>query len=138
MMHSANELRSTGQILAADGTTVKATVRVGVTDLSGRLLEQAQLINSQIANVIVARYADVAGILDASCYIVSEGKTYIVDYMLDPRKPRAYTWLEIFCHVEGLLTVPVLASIVTNAVLMENGSDYLAMEDGSSLVILET
>ncbi len=133
--HSSSELRYTAQILGPDGVTVRASgISVGVEDLSGRRLEQAQLINSETSHMILAQRGDVGGILDSSCYIVCDGVTYIVDYPKDPRVPRPNMWTEIYCHVEGMLTVRA----VYDGFWFENGVDILLLEDGSSTLLLET
>lgn len=135
MTHSANELQHSAQILAADCVTIKASgLHAGVEDLSGRRLEQAQLIASETSHMILFRRNDVGGILDSSCYVVLEGATYIVDYMTDPRKPRPNMWVEVYCHVEGLEVIGAL--VPSNAFLLETGGT-LDMEDGSGPILLE-
>jgi hypothetical protein len=104
--HVAGELHDVADILAPDGTTILASgVRCAVTDLSGKRLEQAQLMASETSHLIVFRGPD-AEVLGASgylaCYIVVDESTYIVDYTLDPRRPRPGMWSEVYCHIETL------------------------------------
>lgn len=100
-VHSANELNNTASIMGPDMSPRSQNVRVGITDLSGRRLEQAQLVSSETTHLIVMR-ASTGAVLDRNCYIVdAEGTTYIVDYTLDPRVPREDMWLEVYCHVEN-------------------------------------
>lgn len=99
MTHSTSELMFVADILGPDALTIRATgVRVGVKDLTGKALEQAQYQASEVSQVIVIRTLD-ASTLDTSCYIVVEGITYIVDYLTDPRDPRPGMWTEAFCHI---------------------------------------
>lgn len=100
MTHSANELLYTADILGPDLAPRVQGIRMGVTDLSGKRLEQAQLIAAETSHMILARAADITA-LDNSCYIVVSGTTYVVDYTTDPRKPRPGVWTEIYCHVEN-------------------------------------
>jgi hypothetical protein len=98
--HSANELNYQANILAADGSTVLATgIAAGIEDLTGRRLEQAQLSAPETSHMILFRALD-ALTLTADGYVSIEGVLYIVDYFIDPRKPRAGTWKEVYCHVE--------------------------------------
>lgn len=104
-VHSANELNHTADILRADLTgIVQSGIRVELVDLTGRRLEQAQLVASETSHMFVMRFQDAEG-MDKSCYIVCDGITYIVDYFTDPRVPRHRMWLEVYCHVEGQVTV---------------------------------
>jgi SPP1 family predicted phage head-tail adaptor len=97
--HNASELKYRIDVLAADGATVKvANQWAGIIDLSGRRLEQAQLVSSETTHQITIRH-NVA--VDSSCFILSDGVRYIVDYLLDPGFPRRGVWTEIYCHVSG-------------------------------------
>jgi hypothetical protein len=104
--HTADELKYTAQILDSDGTTVLGTARCGVEDLSGRRLEQAQLVSSETSHTLTMRYADAFAYVKDSGYISVEmdlgvNILYVVDSRpLDPRQPRPKMWLEISCHVE--------------------------------------
>lgn len=136
-MHSANELKYAANILGPDNSTVRASgIRVGVMDLTGRTLAQAQLINSETSHIILLRRGDAAG-LDKSCYIVCDGTTYIVDYYLDPRSPRPNMWIEVYCHVEQLITLGTLIVDTGNMLMLEDGTGALTLEDGSGHLILE-
>lgn len=98
--HTAGELKYWGSILAADGATVlAANIGMGVTDLSGRRLEQAQLIASETSHMILLRNGDATALTPAG-YIQVDGITYVVDYTQDPRTPRPDMWVEVYCHVE--------------------------------------
>jgi hypothetical protein len=97
--HSSNELIYMATLLASDATTVVTTCRAGVSDLSGRRLEAAQLIASETSHLIVLRFGD-AMALTASGFISCDGVLYIVDYLQDTRTPRPKMWLEVYCHVE--------------------------------------
>jgi hypothetical protein len=100
MRHNANQLRDYANVLASDGATVLTTgIACGVSDLSGRRLEQAQLISAETSHMILLRTAD-ASALTVSSYIQCEGLLYIVDYLQDPREPRAGMWTEVYCHIE--------------------------------------
>lgn len=98
--HSANELIYDADILGPDGTTVLASgVACGVSDLSGRRLEQAQLVSAETTHMILMRTADTETLTDSG-YVFCDGVLYIVDYHQDPRSPRPKMWLEIYGHVE--------------------------------------
>lgn len=104
--HAASELRYWAALLGPDGQTVlTAQVGAGIEDLSGRRLEQAQLISSETSHMILLRFLD-AQPLPAQGYVqVTDPGTgvvtlYIVDYLEDPRKPRPRVWVEVYCHVE--------------------------------------
>src|SRR4051812_42035720 len=98
--HTANQLKFRGNILAPDGVTVlTSAVPCGLEDLSGRRLEQAQLIAAETSHMILMRTGDASTLTDAG-YISVEGTLYIVDYRQDPREPRPKMWLEVYCHVE--------------------------------------
>lgn len=103
--HTAKELRYTVDVLDVDGTTVLTPgIGAGITDLSGRRLEQAQLIAAETSHVILLRYAD-AGQLPNQGYVrvtdpfTGTATLYIVDYTQDPREPRPRVWVEVYCHV---------------------------------------
>lgn len=98
--HSANDLVYRADILAPDGSTVvTASVPCGVEDLTGRRLEQAQLTASETTHTLVMRAIDAATLRESS-YVRCDGLLYIVDYTVDPRKPRPKMWTEIYCHIE--------------------------------------
>jgi hypothetical protein len=98
--HSANQLRTVGNIIDPDGVTTRAIgIRMGVEDLTGKRLEQVQRVNSEISSMIVMHAAD-ADTLNDSCYITADGNTYIVDWILDPRAQRPGMWKEVYCHIE--------------------------------------
>lgn len=131
--HSAGELRFSATLLGPDASTVRVTgLRVGLTDLTGRRLEQAQLIAAETSHVMVARYGDVVSQLDTSCYMVVDGITYIVDYMTDPRTPRPYMWVEIFCHAEGFIAAPQTPEL--NYIVLENSAIFV-LDDGITRLI---
>lgn len=103
--HAAKELRYVASLLSTDGATVlTASVGAGIEDLSGRRLEQAQLMVAETTHMILLRYAD-AQALPPQGYIQvvdpGSGATtlYIVDYFQDPRIPRPRVWTEVYCHV---------------------------------------
>ena len=99
-VHSANELLYRAYILAADGKTIVTSgIPCGVSDVTGRRDEQAQLSASVTQHTIVMRYADAAS-LTASSYVLCDDVLYVVDFTEDPRKPRPKMWLDVFCHVE--------------------------------------
>jgi len=99
-MHTANELNTLANILAADGTTVLASnVAAGIEDLSGRRLEQAQLSAPETSHMILFRALD-AILLTEAGYVSISGVSYIVDYFIDPRNPRVGVWKEVYCHAE--------------------------------------
>ena len=104
MRHTANELIYQATILGPDAVTVLGAGACGVRDLSGRILEQAQLIASTTTHLIVMRALDAITVTDASyitCDGTLEGVLFIVDHApLDPRIPRPGMWAEIYCHVE--------------------------------------
>lgn len=97
--HNANELTTTANVIGPDGTGRIEGISAGVVDLTGKALEQSQLIASETSHRILFHTADVVGQLDTSCYIVADGGTYIVDYLIDPRVPRPGRWTEVFCHL---------------------------------------
>lgn len=99
--HSTNELRDVVNLLAPDGVTVLASnIRAGIEDLTGRRLEQAQLVAAETSHMIIVRTGDAAAI-NAQGYVQDGvGTLYIIDYIRDPRQPRARMWTEIYCHVE--------------------------------------
>lgn len=99
--HSASEFRYYGNVIGPDGTSIRITgVGLGLEDLQGRRLEQAQLTKPETSHVLTFRFGDVTGQLDESCYVQVEGVLYIVDYLRDPRNPRPNMWTEAYCHVE--------------------------------------
>ena len=104
--HAAKELRYYANVLAPDGATVLASgLGAGIEDLSGRRLEQAQLIASETSHMILMRYADAVQIPTQGYLQVADLGTgavtlYVVDYTQDPRNPRPRVWTEVYCHVE--------------------------------------
>jgi hypothetical protein len=104
--HSASELRYWATLLAPDGTTVLTLeVGAGIEDLSGRRLEQAQLISSETSHMVLLRYLDAQPLPPQGYVQVTDPGNgavtlYVVDYLEDPRKPRPRVWTEVFCHVE--------------------------------------
>ena len=105
-MHQASEIRYGVNILGTDGVTVLAAdVGAGIEDLSGRRLEQAQLISSETSHMILLWYLDALKLPNQGHIQVIDpgtGETtlYLVDYVEDPRKPRPRVWTEVYCHVE--------------------------------------
>jgi hypothetical protein len=104
--HSAKELRYDAALLAPNASTVlTASVGASVEDLTGRSLEQAQLISAETSHRIVLRYADALA-LPARGYVrvTDPGSSvvtlYVVDYLSDPRTPRPRVWVEVYCHAE--------------------------------------
>lgn len=98
--HTASELQHISDILAADGTTVlAASLRNGIEDLTGKRLEQAQLVAAETSHMLLFHTGDVTALTE-SCYIRCENVLYIVDYKTDPRRPRSGMWTEVYCHVE--------------------------------------
>jgi hypothetical protein len=99
--HSSNELQYHASILGPDGATVISSgIACGIEDLSGRRLEQAQLVASETSHMILMHYGDVAALSNSGYLLDGEGLLYLVDYTRDPREPRAKMWLEIYCHIE--------------------------------------
>lgn len=104
--HTASELRYTADILQPDGTTlIVSGVGAAIDDLAGRALEQAQLIAAETTHRLVLRYADAVALPARGYLQVTDPGSgavtlYIVDYQLDPRKPRPRVWVEVYCHVE--------------------------------------
>lgn len=98
--HTASELQYTADILGPDTSVLISGVRAGVQDLMGRRLEQAQLIASETSHMLLFHTGDITGYLTDSGYIDCDGTRYIVDYTLDPRKPRPGMWTEVYAHAE--------------------------------------
>lgn len=97
--HTSNELIYRAAILDTTATTVITTAFCGIEDLSGKRLEQAQIIAAETTHRITMRANDARQLTNFG-HITVEGVLYIVDYLADPRKPRPNMWLEVFCHVE--------------------------------------
>lgn len=103
--HSAKELRYLANIMDVDGATVlTAGVGAGIEDLSGRRLEQAQLMASETSHMILLRYPDAAALPQQGYVQLTDPGSglvtlYIVDYFQDPRMPRPRAWTEVYCHV---------------------------------------
>lgn len=96
--HSPSELFYRADILGPDMVPRHQDRYTGIQDLTGRQLEQAQLVSSETTHCVVFQAPDVP-LLDESCFIQIEEVLYVVDYKLDPRDPRPGMWLEVFCHV---------------------------------------
>lgn len=103
--HTASELKYSVDLLDTDAVTVlMSQAGAGVEDLSGRRLEQAQLMAAETSHMLLLRYLD-GSALPAQGYVrVTDPGSglvtlYIVDYILDPRQPRPRVWLEVYCHV---------------------------------------
>ena len=104
--HAAKDLRYTANLLAPDGASVVASgLGAGIEDLSGRRLEQAQLMSAETSHMILLRYADALALPNQGYVQVTDpgsGVTvlYIADYVQDPRVPRPRVWTEVYCHIE--------------------------------------
>lgn len=99
--HSSNELRTTGDVLGPDYSFRAQGVYAGVFDLSGKRLEEAQLVTAETTHMVLFHAADVTT-LDNACYLSIDGATYVVDYITDPRVPRPGMWTEVYCHAVDL------------------------------------
>lgn len=103
-IHTAKEIRYWAALLDTDGVTVIAPqVGAGVEDLSGRRLEQAQLMSAETSHMVLLRYADGVGLPAQGFIQITDPDTavvtsYIVDYLQDPRQPRARVWIEAYVH----------------------------------------
>ena len=103
--HAAKELRDTADLMDTDGTTVLVSqVGAGIQDLSGRRLEQAQLMSAETTHMVLLRYADALPLPNQGYLQVTDPGSgavtlYIVDYTQDPRVPRPRVWTEVYCHV---------------------------------------
>jgi hypothetical protein len=106
MKHAAKDLQYTVDLLRGDASTVAASgIGAGLTDLTGRQLEQAQLVAAETSHLVVLRYTDGKDIPPRGYVRVTDPGTgavtlYIVDYILDPRDPRPRVWIEVYCHAE--------------------------------------
>jgi hypothetical protein len=104
MQHAAKEIRYTADLMAPDGASVvMAGVGVGIEDLSGRRLEQAQLVSAETSHMVLLRYADALSLpIQGYIRVTDPGSgivtLYVVDYAQDPRTPRPRVWLEVYCH----------------------------------------
>jgi hypothetical protein len=104
-IHTAKDIRYWVALLDTDGATVLApNVGAGIEDLSGRRLEQAQLMSSETSHLIFMRYADAVSLPQQGFVQVVDPDTgittdYVVDYLNDPRQPRARVWVDAYCHV---------------------------------------
>lgn len=79
-----NKLRFTADVLASDhSTTLLSSVAAGFEELTGRALELARFHSSEVQVRFTVR-PDVS--ITSSCYVVFEGGTYAVDYLMDPGK----------------------------------------------------
>ena len=102
--HAAKELRYTVDLLDTDGSTVLlAGAGAGIEDLSGRRLEQAQLMSAETTHMILLRYLDGKALPNQGYVRLTDPDTavvtlYIVDYLMDPRQPRPRVWTEVYCH----------------------------------------
>jgi SPP1 family predicted phage head-tail adaptor len=97
--HTANELKNTGQVLAADATTVViAAIRCGLANKSTSRKDEDQAQASETTHQIVVRYPDGASITSAMYFRIS-GVLYAIDARpVDALEPQPETWLEIDCH----------------------------------------
>lgn len=104
--HAAKDLRYTADLMDTDGTTVLVSqVGAGIDDLSGRSLEQAQLMSAETTHMVLLRYTDGLPLPNQGYVQVTDPGSgavtlYIVDYVQDPRVPRPRVWTEVYCHVE--------------------------------------
>lgn len=104
--HQAKELRYWADILNTDGVTVLTSqVGAGVEDLSGRRLEQAQLMSAETSHMILLHYPDAAALPNQGYIRITDPGSsavtlYVVDYLQDTRQPRPRLWIEVYCHVE--------------------------------------
>jgi hypothetical protein len=102
--HTASELRYTADLMDTDAATVLVQVGAGIEDLSGRRLEQAQLMAAETTHMLLLRYTDGKPLPNQGYIRVTDPDTgavvlYVVDYMQDPRIPRPRVWTEVYCHV---------------------------------------
>ena len=103
--HAAKDLRYTVNLMDIDGSTVLVpNVGAGIEDLSGRRLEQAQLMAAETSHMVLLRYADGLPLPNQGYVQVTDPGSsavvlYIVDYIQDPRIPRPRVWTEVYCHV---------------------------------------
>jgi hypothetical protein len=104
--HAAKDLRYTGSLIQPNGTDVVSSgIGMAVEDLTGRRLEQAQLVAAETSHMILLRYLDGKELPQRGYISVQDPDTlastlYVVDYILDPRQPRPRVWIEVYCHVE--------------------------------------
>lgn len=104
--HEAKELRYDVTLMQPDGVTaIGSPIGASIEDLSGRRLEQAQLIAAETSHMILLRYPDALPLPPQGYIQVADPGTgltalYIVDYTTDPRVPRPRAWTEVYCHVE--------------------------------------
>jgi len=96
MANTLNTMRSRIDVLASDASTPLAVgIAASAEDLQGRALELAQMISSSTTHRFVVRtFAE----LTSDCYLVCEGKQYIVDYLLTLDKPLRGTYTAILAH----------------------------------------
>lgn len=103
--HAAKDLRYTADLMDVDGTTVLVPqVGAGIEDLTGRRLEQAQLMSAETTHMVLLRYADGLPLPNQGYIrVIDPGSSavtlYIVDYTQDQRVPRPRVWTEVYCHV---------------------------------------
>ena len=94
--HTTTDLKHRVDILAGDGTTPLVTgAWAGIQDLTGKRLEQAQAVSSEVTTQITMRANP---LLVSSCFIQTDSVLYVVDYLLDPGEPRNGYWIEAYCH----------------------------------------
>lgn len=104
--HAAKDLRYVADLMDVDGSTVLTPgIGAGIEDLSGRRLEQAQLMSAETSHMVLLRYADAQALPNQGYVQVTDPNTgiatlYVVDYTQDPRNPRPRVWVEVYCHVE--------------------------------------
>lgn len=132
MIHSANQLRFIADILGPDSTLRASGIRVGQEMLSGKRLEQAQLIASETSHMLLFRAND-AVTLDESCYVVIDGVTYIVDYKNAVNDPRPGMWLEVFAHIEN----GGQANGATGVTPAQTFKQYVDTQDAATLAAAE-
>jgi len=128
-----NKMQYRVDVIAADGITVLYSgVPSGVEDLSGKRLEQAQLINNETTHLVSMVFRPN---VSESCYILYGGRLFAVDYLLDPGVPLRGMFLQVYAHkVGGGITV---LPPVTAGLYMEDGISALVLEDGISQIRLE-
>jgi len=105
--HAAKDLKYSVDLLAPDGETVVLSgAGACIEDLTGKRLEQAQVVGAETTHLITLRYLDSLALPVMGHIQVEDPNTgvvtlYIVDAPpLDPRVPRPRVWAEVYCHVE--------------------------------------
>lgn len=98
-----NKMRYAGNILAGDATTVVLSdVAMGIEELDGRELKDAQNLNNRTNVRFTVRHNV---LIASSCFVQFEGALYPVDYVRDPGVPkpkpgevRRHTLMELYAH----------------------------------------